>query len=116
MPHRPLDAGRLDKRVTIQSRVESDDSGGGTTIVYTDLATVRAGIEPGTGREFVAAQQLTPELSHTVMMRYRRGITPNMRIAYTVEGAVRTFAIHAITDPMERHEQLVCYCSEVTQT
>jgi SPP1 family predicted phage head-tail adaptor len=66
MTYRVLDAGALDKRVTIQARNESDDGGGGQTIAWTDVAIVWASVAPGTGREFTLAQQLQPELSHVV--------------------------------------------------
>lgn len=98
--------------MTIQSRSESDDGGGGVTITYADSVTVRAAIEPGNGREFMAAQQLMPSLTHMVTIRYRSGITTKYRFKYVTSTATRTFAIHSITDPLERHEQLVCFCEE----
>ncbi len=116
MPYEALGSGALDKRVTIQARTAVDDGGGGQDVTYEDVATVWASVRPGTGREFVNAQQLTPELSHLVTIRYRTGVTPKHRIAYTANGVARSFAIHVVSDPMERHEQLVCYCSEVTPT
>ena len=116
MRYAPIRAGSLDKRVTIQTRNETDDGAGGQTIVYADLATVWASIEPGTGREFVAAQQLQPELSHIVTIRYRSDVTAKHRIKYVSNGVARSFAIHIPVDPLERHEQLVLYCSELTPT
>ncbi len=116
MTYRPLAAGKLDKRVTIQERRSTDDGGGGEDITYADLATVPASVSPGTGREFVNAQQLTPELTHMVVMRYRDGVTPKHRLRYVVRGVSRFLPIHIVSDPDERHEQLVLYCSEVTPT
>jgi SPP1 family predicted phage head-tail adaptor len=112
----PLNAGDLDKRVTIQSRTEADDGGGGVTIAWANVASVWASVAPGTGREFTLAQQLQPELSHVVIVRYRAGLTAKHRFVYVSKGTTRTFAIHVVSDPMERHEQLICYCSEVSPT
>ncbi len=106
----------MDKRVTIQTRLETDDDGGGQTIAYTDWLTVWAAIAPGAGREFVSAQQLTPELSHVIKVRYRPGITPKHRLKYAAAGVTRFFPIYVIADPDERHEQLLLYCSEVQQS
>lgn len=111
-----LSAGRLDKRVTIQNRVESDNGGGTQAISYVDYLTVWAAIEQGAGREFVAAQQITPELSHTITIRYRPGISDKQRIKYVAGGVTRTFSIHVIGDPLERHEQLQLACSEIVPT
>ncbi len=114
MADRPLNAGALDKTVTLQRRLETDDGGGGVDINYSDIADLRAAITPGTGREFVQAQQLTPELSHIVTIRYRDGVSSAHRLKYVVRGVSRFFPIHIMRDPLERHEQLVLYCSEVT--
>lgn len=117
MAFKALEAGRLDKRVTIQTLVESSDGAGGQNRSWAAGAlTVWASVEPGTGREFAAAQQLQPELSHIVTIRYRTGITPKMRIKYMAGGVTRTFSIHSLVDPLERHEQLQLYCSEIVPT
>lgn len=113
---RLLEAGRLNKRVTLQSRSDADDGGGGSEVTYADAVSLDAAIEPGQGREFVQAQQLVPELSHTVTIRFRKSVTPKHRFKYVANGEVRLFAIHAMIDPEERHEQLVLLCSEVTPT
>lgn len=112
MPYRPLDAGKLDKRVILQYTVETDDGGGGVTIDYIDTSTAWASIEPGSGREFSDAKQLNPELSHIVKMRYRAGVTDKHRIRYVAQSVVRIFSIVSVADPLERHEQLVLMCSE----
>jgi SPP1 family predicted phage head-tail adaptor len=116
MLYEPLDAGKLDKRITIQTPARTDDGGGGVTIAYTDAATVWASIEPGSGREFFQARQLNPEITHTVTIRYRSGITPAQRIKYVENGTARAFAIHSKADPLERHEQLILMCEEQTPT
>ncbi len=116
MAYNPLAAGKLDKYVTIQERRSTDDGGGGEDITYAARATVAASVSPGTGREFVNAQQLTPELTHMVVVRYRDGVTPKHRLLYVVRGVKRFLPIHIASDPDERHEQLVLYCSEVTPT
>lgn len=113
MTYQPLSAGSLDKRVTIQSRSSTDDSGGGrASITWAYVASVSAKIEPGTGREFFEAKQITPDLSHLVTIRYRRGMSSAQHIVYVSDNVTRVFAIHSHADPMERHEQLILMCSE----
>jgi SPP1 family predicted phage head-tail adaptor len=113
MPYRPLDAGSLDKRVTVQSRTDADDpeGGGGLDTTWANTGTNwRVSISTTGGREFQRAQQMQPELTHEIRGRFRSNVTAKHRLAY----GSRVFTIHAVIDPMERHEQLVCYCSEIT--
>lgn len=116
MAYTTLDAGRLDKRVSIQRATEATGSGGTLSITWADSARVWAEVAPGSGREFFAAQQLMPELSHVITIRHTTGVTPKHRVVYVSNGTTRTFAIHAVNDPMERHEQLVLFCSEIAQS
>ncbi len=116
MAYKPISAGSLDKRVTIQNPVRLDDGGGGADLSYVDLVTVHASVQPGAGREFFQAKTLNPELTHMVTIRYRTGVTPAHRVRYEVNGMVRAFAIRSIADPLERHEQLILMCEEQTPT
>jgi len=113
--YRSVMAGRLDKRVTIQSLTQVDDGGGGKTNTWADGQTCWAAIEPGTGREFYDAKQQTPELSHVVTVRYR-AVTPKHRIKFVAGGVTRIFNVRYVQDPVERREQLILYCSEVVPT
>jgi head-tail adaptor len=64
----------------------------------------------------MAAQQTLPELSHEITGRFRTDVSSKHRLAYVSNGVVRHFPIHVMLDPEERHEQLVCFCSEIAQT
>src|ERR1041384_2827325 len=112
-----ITAGELNKRVTIQRPILTDDEGGGQSISWTDWQkNVHAKIEPGGGREFVAARAVTPELSHTITIRYRACITPKHRLRWVSTAGDRTFAIHAVVDAMEQHESLLLFCTEIPAT
>jgi len=75
-------AGRLRHRVTLQSKTETRDSYGGAVITWSDVATVYAAIEPLSGREWFAQQQVQSEVSVRIVVRYRAGITAANRIAH----------------------------------
>ena len=99
-------SGRLDKRVTIQQLVTgspTQNAGGEQEDVWTTVHTVWASVRPLRGRELFAAQQINSEISSTVQIRYRAGITSKMRLSY--DG--RLFDILAVVNPDERNEQLV---------
>ncbi len=111
MAYRPLDAGALDKRVTIQRFTQTDDPEGGAGLSndWLDVATWSVAIDTTGGREFREARQVQPELTHEIRGRYRGDVTAKNRLKY----GSRVFMIHAKIDPLERHEQLVCHCSEI---
>jgi SPP1 family predicted phage head-tail adaptor len=67
----PLEIGRMDDRVTIQTLVETPDAYGQEIPVPVDGITVWARVRPPTGREVVNADQTKGTLSYVVMMLYR---------------------------------------------
>lgn len=75
-------AGLLDRRVTLERRVEVVDPSGQTVVSWVPLATVWARVEPLGGRENFGAQQFvaTGDLRFTV--RWRDDITPLHRVTY----------------------------------
>jgi len=46
------------------------------------LRGIHAAIEPLLGRQFYAAQQMNSEITHQIRMRFRHGITSDMRVKY----------------------------------
>lgn len=111
-----ITASELPHRVTIQQRTDTDDGGGGTTIAWSNLAVVWAHVAPGAGREFQAAQQQRPELSHTITLRYRPGITPKQRIIAKSGNGTRAFNIESVANSDEANVELVLMCSEIVAT
>lgn len=65
-------------------------------------------IEPLQGRERSAAQQVTPNVSHRIRLRYGSTVTAKDRIAY----GGRTFEIDAVLNTREGNRQLELLCTE----
>ena len=103
-----LDSSTLRRRITVQSRATTIDSFGQQVITWIDMMTCWASIEPLTGKELMAAQAVSAELSHTVTVRYRTAITAAMRVIY--QG--RVFNIQSATDPDTAHVALQLLCTE----
>lgn len=102
-------AGQLRHVVTIQQKSVSQDAYGEETITWSDVATVRAGIFPKRGREYIESKQEQADITHRILLRYRSGITPSMRIVY----GSRVFEIVAPPiNPAERDIQLEVMCRE----
>jgi len=102
--------GQLRHRVTIQRPTITGDGMGGGARTWTDVATVWASIEPLRSGAFWQAQQTQAKTTHTIVIRYRPGITTDYRIAF----GSRHFQIDAIQNPSESNRYLLLYCTELS--
>lgn len=76
------DPGRLQWRVTLQSRATTRDAVGGKVEAWTDVATVWAMRRVDNGRRYFGADQETSEHGVTFRIRYRTGVAAFMRVVY----------------------------------
>lgn len=89
-----IGAGKLRHKVTIQARGEVQDPVSGEMVPgWTDFASVWASIEPLSARDFIAAQANQSEITARIVIRYREGILPTMRIlhrgrVYAIQGVL----------------------------
>lgn len=79
-----LDPGKLRHRITIQKPITSQDleTGVSTTNWVNVAQNVPAAIEPLSVREFVAAQAMQSQVTARIVIRYRPGLTAQMRILH----------------------------------
>src|SRR5690242_6032167 len=106
-----MQAARLRHSVTIERLAAGSpqqDAGGAPDESWTSFATTYAEIAPLRGRELFAAQQVNAEVTGTIRIRYREGVTSAMRV--TFQG--RHYDILAVVDPLERHQELLLYVRE----
>jgi len=75
-----MNAGKLDRRIKIQRRVETQNAIGEAVISYTLLAEVWAQKEFLSGRELFTAAQFVPEGQVTYRIRYLKGVDEKCRI------------------------------------
>ncbi len=104
-----MNIGRLDRRVKLQAQLRTSDGAGGVTVAWSDVVTVWASIEPASGREAYAAQQLQGRVTHQVRMRYRSGVTTGMRLVY----GTRAFDIQSAVDEKGEGRSLLLTCEEI---
>lgn len=105
-------AGAYRHRITIQQATETRDTFGEAVPTWGTYAERYAEILPQSGREFIGARQLTPELSHLIRLRTVAGVTPKMR---AVLGS-RVFDILAVLDDENRGIQMTLACRELVAT
>lgn len=78
-----MQAGKLDRRITIQEPVISQDDYGEPVVTgWADVATVWAQVVPVSGREYFDATAVRAEKTTRFRIRWRSGLTEAMRIVY----------------------------------
>ena len=73
-------SGRLDRRITIQSKTESQDAFGAPIATWASWASVWAERLEMSGREYFTAQQVTPEVMRKYRIRWMSNLTTLNRI------------------------------------
>ncbi len=123
---KPITAGQLRHRVTLQKPgTRVDDGMGGGPLPFVDVADIHASIEPLSGREQLLGSQIEAELTHRIRTRFYRGVKPSWRVRFIdAELAAvapandpspgeRRFDIESIVDPESRHRELELMCTEL---
>lgn len=112
-----MNIGRLDKRVTIQSRTTVKDVYGQPLDTWSDIATVWASIEYIGGREKPRSGVVDASLDVTVAVRYYEQLTPpkdsdGWRIVYVAREGTRYLSILGSRDLQEERRFIVFDCKD----
>lgn len=75
-----MQAGRLDRRVTLQRPVEGRSAAGDATTTWQDVATIWAGRQDARGREYFAAAAVQAELETLFRIRWRPDVVASWRL------------------------------------
>lgn len=89
-----LAAGRLNKRVRLESPTGGErDSGSGAVITsWADEGDRWAAIEPLSVRDFIAADQHQSKVTHRIVMRRHASLRADWRLVHIASGTVYTIA------------------------
>ncbi len=101
-----MQAGRMDKRVDLQSATSSQDATGQPIRTWATYATVWAAVEPLKGRELMYARQAGYEAEVRVTIWYRSDLDPKHRVV--VNGTA--YEITSVIDPEMGHVTLELMC------
>jgi SPP1 family predicted phage head-tail adaptor len=77
---KPFTAGKLRHRIKIETPTHTQDANGTLTTTWAQLDEVYAAIEPLSVRDFIAAQSQKSQVSTRITIRYRAGLTTDMRL------------------------------------
>lgn len=109
-----MQSGRLRHRVKIQKRLTPQNEVGEAEIRFVDWENAWASVEPLTGRELFAAQQIQSQVNTRIRIRFLAGVTELMRVVHTVDIAndiIETYDIEAVLQDSRsgrREMQLLC--------
>ena len=106
-----MKSGRLRHRIAVQKPgIEKDDYGSATQAPWEDIFTSWAEIKPMTGRERWANEHTINNATHSIRIRYRNNVTPEMRVLH----GSKVYQITGIPiDPDERRKELILTCVEI---
>ena len=80
-----MQAGRLNRRCTLQSPSQSVDEIGQPIPGWTDVATLWADIRMKSGLESIKAGAPVSVVQASIRVRYRAGITAGMRVVHNLQ-------------------------------
>lgn len=108
-----LRIGTLRKRLLLQSRSTAQDSSGGQSVTWSDVATVWGEIQPLTGHKLMSAQAVHSEVTHQIIVRWQSALAnPQTVAAMRVVYNGRHFNIRASINEDERNRSLTLLTSE----
>lgn len=120
-----ISAGKLRHRVRIEKQdyfydsngeVIQDQNTGAVPMQWVEVDTVWAAIEPVSAREFIQSQSMQSQITARITMRYRDGLTADMRLVHLFNGAPRKIYNPQafLADRESGLEYLTVPCSEGT--
>ncbi len=106
-----MTVGQMRTPLRIEQQTETRTADGGVAESWTLTQTVWARLQGLRGRELFSAQQINPQTSHKVTIRYCRGLDSGARIVSVDSG--RVFNIESVIDIDDRHKFMELLCTEV---
>lgn len=104
-----LDAGILDKRITIQFKTMTSDSEGGNTETWSDRSSCWAEVKPFGAKQVYEYQSLNVKASHKIKVRGNIIVQENDRIIFRT----RVFEVLTVENEGESNVVKWVTCREV---
>lgn len=102
-----MKVGRLRHRLRLERRIDVEGDDGEIEPGYRLIAEVWGSIEPMSGREFFAAQQVNAEASVRIVIRWREGVEATSRV---VNGSDLYDVVAPLADPVINRRWLTLLC------
>lgn len=105
---KPVPLSRMEARVEVQERTVTQDVYGAAVPAWATVAVRWGKVEPLSGREQWQAQQVRPDVTHRVTLRYYSALTARHRLKI----GERIFNIESVVNVENRRRQHDCICVE----
>ena len=105
-----MQAGRLNRRVTLQSPSQSVDEIGQPIPGWTDVATVWGDIRMKSGLESIKAGAPVSVVQASIRIRYRAGVNAGMRVVHNLQ----VYEILAVQPDVGGREYVDLVCQAVS--
>lgn len=105
-----MQAGRLNRRVTLQAPSTTQDELGQPIPGWTDVATVWGDIRLKSGLESIKAGSPVSTVQASIRIRYRAGVTAGMRVVHNLVA----YNIVAVMPDLSGREFIDLACEQVT--
>ncbi len=108
-----MQAGALNRRITIQQRSPGQDENGAQIDAWADVCSIWASIKPLSGQELMAAQAVQSEISHRITIRYQLQFSNPKHVAtLRIMYKERIFNIHAAMNIEEANKMIEILATE----
>lgn len=105
-----MQAGKLRQRLMVQTPVVNLDGDGGQHVDWLDVVTIWGWVEPLKMTETLIAEQIAARASHRIILRWRLGLAPTVRLVLQPSG--RVFDVVSVLNRDERNRELVVMALE----
>ena len=106
-----VNPGQLRHQITWQQKnVTGQNSIGEDIYTWVNFLTCRASVEATVGREYQQIMQRWAESDFMITQHFYKGVAPEMRIAWFVDGSITYLDVLDVSDPLGtgRLQQVVC--------
>lgn len=108
--------GQMDKRITLEENVPTEDEGGGQVEDWQPIGTFWARVRPLRGRELVYGTERTAEFNHEVTMDYQASILTIPRDSLRINWAGKILNVISATNIDEKNYQIQMLAREGVPT
>lgn len=110
-------AGKLNRRITIQTQSSTQDAAGGLVPSWSTIYTCWALIEVQESQRIFSVAEFISQTAHRITIRWTSSVilSANQRVVYTepTTGVVHTFEIKAITNTNQANREIVIMAYEI---
>lgn len=103
-----IQSGRLRHYLLLQQQAETRAADGGVVRTWQDVQYLHGEVVPVSAREFVSAERVTQDITHTIRTRYLANVSPSMRFTWNN----RVFNIQKVINAREANVMLEFMCIE----